>query len=105
MTLWLIMGLMTAAAIFAKNWPLVRNNRAVRSGSEIAVYRDQLDEIERDLAAGLIGQTEAEAARVEISRRLPGGSGVSAAKRIPELLMSSVVPTPHSGLILLLRSR
>ena len=70
MTLWLILGLMTAAAIFAIIWPLVRNNRAVRSGSEIAVYRDQLDEIERDLAAGLIGKTEAEAAHVEISRRL-----------------------------------
>jgi cytochrome c-type biogenesis protein CcmH len=70
MILWLILALMTAAAIFAVIWPLARNNRAVRSGSEIAVYRDQLDEIERDLAAGLIGQTEAEAARVEISRRL-----------------------------------
>ena len=34
------------------------------------VYRDQLDEIERDLATGLIGKSEAEAARVEISRRL-----------------------------------
>ena len=70
MTLWLILGLMTAAAIFAVIWPLARNNPAARSGSEIAVYRDQLDEIERDLTAGLIGKTEAEAARVEVSRRL-----------------------------------
>ena len=70
MTLWLILGLMTAAAICAVIWPLARNNRPVRSGSEIAVYLDQLDEIERDLAAGLIDKTEAEAARIEISRRL-----------------------------------
>jgi cytochrome c-type biogenesis protein CcmH len=34
------------------------------------VYRDQLAEIDRDVAAGLIGVSEAEAARVEISRRL-----------------------------------
>ncbi len=70
MTLWLILALMTAAAIFAVIWPLARYARPARSGSDIAVYRDQLDEIERDLAAGLIGETEAGAARVEISRRL-----------------------------------
>src|SRR5204863_6185827 len=39
-------------------------------GSEAAVYRDQLAEIDRDVAAGLIGVSEAEAARVEIGRRL-----------------------------------
>jgi cytochrome c-type biogenesis protein CcmH len=34
------------------------------------VYRDQLDEIERDRSAGLIPEAEAEAARIEVSRRL-----------------------------------
>jgi len=36
----------------------------------VRVYRDQLDEIARDQAAGRIGEKEAEAARVEVSRRL-----------------------------------
>src|ERR1700687_778728 len=70
MTLWLILALMTAAAAFSVVWPLVRGRVAVRSGSDVAIYRDQLDEIERDRAAGLIGKAEAEAARVEVSRRL-----------------------------------
>jgi cytochrome c-type biogenesis protein CcmH len=70
MTLWLILALMTAAAIFAVLWPLSRHHGKGRSGSDVAVYRDQLEEIERDLAAGLIGAQEAEAARVEVSRRL-----------------------------------
>jgi cytochrome c-type biogenesis protein CcmH len=70
MTLWLILALMTAAAIFAVLWPLSRHGGQARSGSDLAVYRDQLAEIERDLAAGLIGGREAEAARVEVSRRL-----------------------------------
>ena len=69
MMLWLVMVLMTAAAIFAVLWPLARRT-PLRSGSDIAVYRDQLDEIERDRAAGLIGEREAEAARIEVSRRL-----------------------------------
>jgi cytochrome c-type biogenesis protein CcmH len=38
--------------------------------SEIAIYRDQLAEIGRDLDRGTIGEAEAEAARVEVSRRL-----------------------------------
>ncbi|TYO65876.1 c-type cytochrome biogenesis protein CcmI [Bradyrhizobium hipponense] len=90
MTLWFVFALMTVAAIFAVLWPLGRRARAQSQGSEgqgsegqdsegqdtenrgseVAVYKDQLTEIERDLGAGLIAAPEAEAARVEISRRL-----------------------------------
>ena len=70
MTLWFVFALMTVAAIFAVLWPLSRGGRAPSEGSEAAVYKDQLGEIERDVASGLIGSSEAEAARVEISRRL-----------------------------------
>jgi cytochrome c-type biogenesis protein CcmH len=70
MTLWFVFALMTAAAVFAVLWPLSRSGRPPNDGSEAAVYKDQLAEIERDVAAGLIGGPEAAAARVEISRRL-----------------------------------
>jgi cytochrome c-type biogenesis protein CcmH len=70
MTLWLIIALMTGAAVFAVIWPLAQNGRVIRSGSDTEVYRDQLEELDRDLAAGSIGKAEGEAARVEISRRL-----------------------------------
>jgi cytochrome c-type biogenesis protein CcmH len=70
MTLWFVFALMTAAAIFAVLWPLGRGTRPQNDASEAAVYQDQLSEIDRDVAAGLIGSSEAEAARVEISRRL-----------------------------------
>ena len=69
MMLWSVLALMTAAAILAVLWPLSRRN-PLPSGSDLAVYRDQLDEIARDRAAGLIGAPEAEAARIEVSRRL-----------------------------------
>jgi cytochrome c-type biogenesis protein CcmH len=69
MILWLVFALMTSAAIFAVLWPLARAHSA-QCGSELAVYRDQLDEIARDRSAGLIGEAEADAARVEVSRRL-----------------------------------
>jgi cytochrome c-type biogenesis protein CcmH len=70
MALWFVFAMMTAAAVFAVLWPLGRGPRALREGNESTVYKDQLAEIERDVAAGLIGSSEAEAARVEIGRRL-----------------------------------
>jgi len=77
MALWFVLALMTAAAVFAVLWPLGRRLPQA-GGSDIAVYRDQIDEIARDLSAGLIGEREAEAARVEVSRRLiAAADGVS----------------------------
>jgi cytochrome c-type biogenesis protein CcmH len=70
MTLWFALALMTAAAVLAVLWPLARRGRQLRSGSDIEVYRDQLEEIERDRAAGLIADNEAAGAKVEVSRRL-----------------------------------
>src|ERR1700730_4460045 len=72
MSLWFVFALMTAAAIFAVLWPLGRGGRPQDDAGETAVYKDQLTEIDRDVAAGLIGSSEAEAARVEITRRLLG---------------------------------
>jgi cytochrome c-type biogenesis protein CcmH len=70
MTLWIIFAVMTAAALFAVLWPLGRKPSGRTAGSDRLVYQDQLKEIDRDRAVGLIGDTEAESARIEISRRL-----------------------------------
>jgi cytochrome c-type biogenesis protein CcmH len=79
MTLWFVLALMTAAAVFAVLWPLARSRAALRSGSDVAVYRDQLDEIRRDRASGRIGENEAQAAEVEVSRRLIAAADAEAA--------------------------
>ncbi len=81
MILWLVFALMTAAAVFAVLWPLSRPAPAA-GGSDIAVYRDQLDEIARDRSAGLIGEAEAEAAKVEVSRRLLAAADTADADRV-----------------------
>src|SRR5262245_9325838 len=79
MTLWFGVALMTAAAVWAVLWPLARRASDLRSGSDVAVYRDQLAEIERDRAAGLIGENEATGAKVEVSRRLIAAADAQAA--------------------------
>ncbi|MDF2996324.1 MAG: cytochrome c-type biosis protein CcmI [Xanthobacteraceae bacterium] len=73
MLLWTAFALMTGAAILAVLWPLrvQREDRlAGDAEADLAVYRDQLAEIERDRAAGLIGAGEFEAARTEVARRM-----------------------------------
>src|SRR4051812_16737431 len=70
MTLWFVFAMMTVFAVFAVLWPLGRAQRPPREGNESTVYKDQLAEVQRDVAAGLIGSGEAQAARVEIGRRL-----------------------------------
>jgi cytochrome c-type biogenesis protein CcmH len=83
MTLWFILGIMTAAALGAVIWPLARARALASASSDLAVYRDQLEEIERDRADGRIGYDEFEAARVEVSRRLLGAAASTTVEAPP----------------------
>lgn len=70
--LWLVIAVLLIAALLALLAPLLRQPRAVSERSEhgLAVLRDQLAEVDRDVASGRIGSEAAEAARLEIERRM-----------------------------------
>lgn len=71
MLLWVVMALLTAAASLSILLPLGRaRGGQAASQPEISIYKDQLDEVDRDLGRGLIAESEAGAARTEIARRL-----------------------------------
>ena len=72
MLLWVILAALTAIVLSCLLRPLVSQGGGApeREAFNATVYRDQLDEIEADQARGLIGKTEAEAARLEVARRL-----------------------------------
>jgi cytochrome c-type biogenesis protein CcmH len=73
MWLWIVFAVLTAVVIIVLLAPVrPRSGGAVASRGEfdLAVYRDQLAELDRDAEAGLIGKAEADAARNEISRRI-----------------------------------
>lgn len=71
MLFWIVAALLTLGASLAVLLPLARGNAAVDAGrNEIAVYRDQLDELERDQKRGLLARDEVEQARAEIGRRI-----------------------------------
>lgn len=94
MLFWIIAAIMASAVTAALMFPMYRSRAAGESLSEIPqsgvsgvsgtgshemeVYRDQLAEVGRDHAAGLIGSDEAEVARAEIGRRLLAASKLEA---------------------------
>ena len=88
--LWLVLALMTAAAMFAVLWPLARSQRVDGNASDVVIYRDQLHEIERDRASGTIGTAEADAARVEVSRRLLAAADAQAPPAADPALITNV---------------
>ncbi len=63
---------MTSLALAMLLVPLLLRRRAPtsRDAYNLAVYRDQLAEVERDLARGVLAAEQAEAARAEIARRI-----------------------------------
>lgn len=72
MLFWVLAAAMTAVATLALMGPLLRARATamVPASHDVEVYRDQLAEVERDLAAGTIEPVQAEVAKTEISRRL-----------------------------------
>ena len=73
-TFLLVGGALTLLVLAGVLLPLLRGGGEAPARVEFdrAVYRDQLRELERDAARGMIGVAEAAAARLEIQRRLLG---------------------------------
>lgn len=72
MLFWVIAAILTLGASLAVLLPLTSGGKGASTSSDhdLEVYRDQLAELERDAARGLIQPAEAEEARAEIARRI-----------------------------------
>jgi len=75
MVFWVVAGVLTFGTVLLLLWPVLsagsEDTGEREAGDEaLAVYRDQLKELERDLDAGRLGEDEFEAARVEVQRRM-----------------------------------
>ena len=71
MSLWLLITILCSATAVGLSIPLIRRFESVNASTmDEAVYKDQLQEVERDLQAGTINGPEAVLAKVEIQRRL-----------------------------------
>ncbi|WP_111428732.1 c-type cytochrome biogenesis protein CcmI [Rhodobacteraceae bacterium DSL-40] len=72
MQFWIVGGVLAVVCLLVVFLPLLRGfGRASRRASyDMQVYRDQLREVETELARGVLTPEEAEATRAEVSRRL-----------------------------------
>lgn len=112
MLLWIVLGCLTAIVLLVLLRPLASTgaNDIAPEAFDAAVYRDQLGEIESDRARGLIGEAEAEAARLEIARRLlradskerasDRAAKSSSAKIVATLVVALALPVLALGLYL-----
>lgn len=102
MLLWIILAVLTAAAVLSVLAPLTRRHAApadLEAGgraSDVAVYADQLREIEAELERGTVDPAEAQAARLEIGRRLIAADRAAqarprAARPLPRGVVAAVI--------------
>ena len=81
MLFWIVAAAMTAAVTALVLTPLLRSRqtggaaRGSRAAYDMEVYRDQLAELERDLARGVIDDRQAQAARDRDRPPHAGGGG------------------------------
>lgn len=70
--IWAGFGFMTLIAVLFAAWPLLAKGKGVVATEDgtSAVLVDQLDEVQRDHERGVISEGEADAARMEIKRRI-----------------------------------
>ncbi|GAA4522078.1 c-type cytochrome biogenesis protein CcmI [Chelativorans composti] len=71
MLFWIITAVLTAAASLAVMYPFLRRDKgAAEAAYDLAVYKDQLAELENEVKRGLISEADAAEARAEIGRRI-----------------------------------
>jgi cytochrome c-type biogenesis protein CcmH len=72
MIIWLALTAVTFCVLVALLVPLFRHHRGSvsRANQELAIYRDQLAELQREAEAGRISPPEAKAAETEIQRKI-----------------------------------
>jgi cytochrome c-type biogenesis protein CcmH len=109
--LWIVLGVMTLTAALILAWPLFDSRRFKNDSSfALAVYRDQLAEINHDAARGILDETQARAAQIEIERRIlaladaPKFQPAKAPSPLLIIAMAVVLPLGAFGLYLHLGS-
>lgn len=116
MLLWLVLGLMTAAALAIILRPLLIGSGELRARAayDAEVYRQQMAELERDLVRGTLDAASAEAARTEVARRLLaadaelgqrkqiaagyGPTGGTGRRRLAALALAIAIPAVAAGI-------
>lgn len=86
---WIAAGLLTALVLAVLCWPLLRRAPAThtsRQAINTTIYRDQMAELDRDLASGALSQADYASARDELERRV-----------LEDVAVADTPATTHAG--------
>jgi cytochrome c-type biogenesis protein CcmH len=106
---WIAAGLLTALVLAVLCWPLLRQRHAAstsRKALNTAIYRDQMAELDRDLASGAVSRDDHATAREELERRVledvadDGGAVATAPRRLPRTALALGVALPAAAVAL-----
>ena len=107
---WISTGLLTLLVLAVLCWPLLRRHGgagASRKAINTAIYRDQLAELERDLASGVLSQADYGSARDELERRVLEDVAIDEAapagntpRRLPRTALALAVTLPLAAAVL-----
>ena len=106
---WISTGLLTLLVLALLCWPLLRRRSgdgASRRAINTAIYRDQLADLERDLASGTLSQADYAGAREEIERRVLEDVAAdttptdTAPRRLPRTALALAVTLPLAAALL-----
>src|SRR5882672_1470342 len=89
-----LLAALTTATVGVLLIPLLRSRVAAtdRLDNDLAVYRDQLAEVERERAAGTLAPADAGAARLEIERRILTAADRDQAQPAPQAAAHRYLP-------------
>jgi cytochrome c-type biogenesis protein CcmH len=106
---WIAAGLLTALVVVILCWPLLRqrhNASTSRKAINTAIYRDQMAELDRDLASGAVAPGDHATAREELERRVledvadDSAATVTSPRRLPRTALALGAALPAAALAL-----
>lgn len=108
---WIAAGLLTALVLALISRPLLRQRQAShasRKALNTAIYRDQMAELERDLASGALSAADHASARDELERRIledladDGAEATAEPRRLPRTAIAVGLALPAAAVLLYL---
>ncbi|MDE0851193.1 c-type cytochrome biogenesis protein CcmI [Yoonia sp.] len=81
MLFWIICFVLTCVVGLLVITPLIRPPEGVAADPQVALYKAQLEEVDRDVARDVLDASEAEHAKTEIARRLLAAAGTGVVAR------------------------
>lgn len=103
--IWIVLAALAIPSAGILLWPLLKKPQTgpegAGSNNDLAVYRQQLRDLENDVARGIVDKTEAEDIKLEIQRRILRAGSLDVRPRKAGIRSVSKIATLSLGLLVI----